>query len=80
VGKDSIIFLFDVKLGTDDGLLCRTIIKGGENDEAVLCTRIKTYALKYVETTNMQLLVPPDNDIREGEDESDFAGHSSRHC
>ncbi|GAX81990.1 hypothetical protein CEUSTIGMA_g9418.t1 [Chlamydomonas eustigma] len=37
-----------------------TVIKGGENDEAVLCTRMKTYALKYVETTNMQLLVSPD--------------------
>lgn len=35
-------------------------IKGGADEDAVLCTRDKTYALKYVETTNMLLLLPPE--------------------
>jgi hypothetical protein len=36
------------------------VIKGGHGDDAVLCTVDKTFALKYVETTNALLLVPPD--------------------
>mgnify|MGYP001811118969 CR=1 FL=1 len=39
---------------------CSVVIKGGEGDDAVMCTRDKTYALKYVETTNTLLLLPPD--------------------
>ncbi|MEW5314184.1 MAG: hypothetical protein WDW38_005699 [Sanguina aurantia] len=35
-------------------------IKGSEHEEAVLCTATKTFALKYVETTNLQLLVEPE--------------------
>jgi hypothetical protein len=38
----------------------RVLIKGGQHDEAVLCTSNKTYSLKYVETTNMQLLIAPE--------------------
>jgi len=36
------------------------VIKGGQGDDAVLCTDDKTFALKYVETTNTLLLLPPD--------------------
>jgi sister chromatid cohesion protein DCC1 len=35
------------------------VIKGSLDEEAVLCTRDKTYALKLVETTNSLLLLPP---------------------
>lgn len=43
---------------------CRVVIKGGEHEEAVLCTSSKTYAIKYVETTNLQLLVAPAAAVR----------------
>lgn len=33
-------------------------MKGDKDDEAVLCTREATYALKHVETTNALFLVP----------------------
>jgi hypothetical protein len=42
------------------------VIKGGAGDDAVLCTNDKTYALKYVETTNLLLLLPPDEVGRRG--------------
>lgn len=39
---------------------CRGSIKGGSaDDEAVLCTQERTYALKHVQTTNTVLLMPP---------------------
>ncbi|KAL6761323.1 sister chromatid cohesion protein Dcc1 [Haematococcus lacustris] len=38
------------------------VIKGAESEEAVLCSCNKTYALKYVETTNTQLLVQPEQE------------------
>lgn len=34
-------------------------IKGLPNEEAVLCTRKGTYAVKNVDTTNFLFLVPP---------------------
>lgn len=37
----------------------RVVIKGGENDDLVLCSDDRTYALKYVETTNTLLMVLP---------------------
>jgi hypothetical protein len=37
----------------------RVVIKGSADDQAVLCTHNKTYALKSVETTNLLLLIPP---------------------
>lgn len=42
---------------------CSVVIKGSEGDEAVLCTGSLTYALKYVETTNLQLLVDPSAEV-----------------
>ncbi|KXZ53306.1 hypothetical protein GPECTOR_7g1200 [Gonium pectorale] len=35
------------------------VVKGAEDEEAVLCTSQRTYAMKLVETTNLQLLVRP---------------------
>jgi hypothetical protein len=35
------------------------VIKGATEEEAVLCTGDKTFALKLVETTNLLLLLPP---------------------
>ena len=38
---------------------CRVVIKGDADEQAVLCTHDKTYALKSVETSNLLLLIPP---------------------
>lgn len=38
-------------------------IKGREEDEAVLCTRTQTFALKHVQTTNTMLLITPSQDL-----------------
>ncbi|PNH07364.1 putative sister chromatid cohesion protein DCC1 [Tetrabaena socialis] len=51
-------------LEVDEALLTEileagVVIKGKEDDEAVLCTANKTYGMKLVETTNLQLLVQP---------------------
>ncbi|XP_024536953.1 uncharacterized protein LOC9662505 [Selaginella moellendorffii] len=40
-------------------LQSRLSIKGGVEEEAVLCTSRTTYALKFVSTSNTMLLVPP---------------------
>eukprot|EP00897_Mesotaenium_endlicherianum_P001159 jgi/Mesen1/11043/ME000099S10491 len=37
----------------------RLSIKGSGDDEAVLCTESKTFALKFVSSTNTMLLLPP---------------------
>ncbi|GBF89216.1 sister chromatid cohesion DCC1 [Raphidocelis subcapitata] len=52
-------------LEVDDALLGDiaaggVVVKGGPGDDAVLCTGDRTYALKYVETTNTLLMLPPD--------------------
>ncbi|KAG1668136.1 hypothetical protein FOA52_005128 [Chlamydomonas sp. UWO 241] len=39
------------------------VLKGGANDEAVLCTSSKTFAVKLVETTNLQMLVDPSAEV-----------------
>lgn len=44
------------------------VIKGATQEDAVLCTSDKTFALKVVETTNTLLLLPP-----QGELDEDFA-------
>jgi sister chromatid cohesion protein DCC1 len=41
-------------------------IKGGPDDEAVLCTSAATYAIKYVSTSNTVLLIPPSEKITNG--------------
>lgn len=38
---------------------CSVVIKGATQEDAVLCTSDKTFALKLVETTNTLLLLPP---------------------
>lgn len=42
------------------GGTCRVVIKGSADEEAILCTSSKTFLLKYVETSNAQLLVAPE--------------------
>lgn len=41
------------------GMPGRVVIKGAPDEDAVMCTEDKTFALKLVETTNLQLLLPP---------------------
>ena len=48
-------------LAADAARSCRVVVKGGMDDEAVLCTKAKTFALKHVETSNVQLLIPPNS-------------------
>eukprot|EP00250_Pteridium_aquilinum_P006628 c16506_g1_i1 orf=104-1282(-) len=55
----------DVKLlEVDEAILqeildCGVAIRGGLNDEAVLCTSSHTYAIKFVMTSNTVLVMPP---------------------
>ncbi len=59
------------------------VIKGGREhgEEAVLCTSTKTFALKYVETTNMQLLIaPPDDGSPTGVEDEDADVENSSPC
>lgn len=46
----------------------RLSIKGGADDEAVLCTAKATYAMKFVSTSNTVLLVPPRFSINSASD------------
>ncbi|GLJ26416.1 hypothetical protein SUGI_0509390 [Cryptomeria japonica] len=39
----------------------RVTIRGSPDEEALLCTSSKTYAIKFVSTTNSVLLLPPQN-------------------
>ncbi|XP_031490670.1 uncharacterized protein LOC116257816 [Nymphaea colorata] len=53
-----------ILLEVDDALLPqflddRVVIRGEPDEEAVLCTSSKTYALKFVSTSNSVFLVPP---------------------
>lgn len=41
----------------------RIVIKGSRNDEAVLCTDSKTFALKNLEISNTVLLVDAEDDL-----------------
>ncbi|PNY14021.1 sister chromatid cohesion protein DCC1 [Trifolium pratense] len=55
---DLIILELDEKL-VPDVLNERMVLRGQPDEDAVLCTRSKTYAMKFVGTSNSVLLVPP---------------------
>ncbi|KAJ1420641.1 Sister chromatid cohesion protein Dcc1 [Sesbania bispinosa] len=58
---DDLIFLeLDEKL-LQDVLHERVVLRGQPDEDAVLCTQSKTYAMKFVGTSNSVLLVPPAN-------------------
>ncbi|KAE9592161.1 putative sister chromatid cohesion protein Dcc1 [Lupinus albus] len=58
---DNIILLeLDEKL-LPDVLNERVTVRGQPDEDAVLCTPSKTYAMKFVGTSNSVLLVPPEN-------------------
>lgn len=57
-----------------DGL----IIKGAENDEAVLCTSSTTFAIKYVSTSNTVLLIPPQHTAPQAENMGSSADGKDR--
>ncbi|GFR46025.1 hypothetical protein Agub_g7298 [Astrephomene gubernaculifera] len=66
-------------LEVDEALLAEIIakgvaVKGGEDDEAVLVTSNKTYAMKHVETTNLQLLVRPKEGMEGAEEKTTGGG------
>lgn len=57
---DLIILELDEKL-IPDVLNERMVLRGQPDEDAVLCTQSKTYAMKFVGTSNSVLLVPPAN-------------------
>lgn len=62
--KDGIETVLTVRIRASHWLtqkhcLCSVTIKGRPNEEAVLCTRKGTYAVKHVDTTNSLFLIPP---------------------
>ena len=40
--------------------MCRIVIKGSMEEEAVLCTETQTFAVKSLEVSNSLLLIKPD--------------------
>lgn len=42
-------------------LFCRVTIRGQPDEDAVLCSQTKTYAIKFVGTSNSLFLIPPSN-------------------
>lgn len=57
---DLTLFEIDEKL-LPDVLHQRVTLRGQPDEEAVLCTKSKTYAIKFVGTSNSVYLVPPSN-------------------
>ncbi|MED6165643.1 hypothetical protein PIB30_101606 [Stylosanthes scabra] len=57
---DMMVLELDDKL-LPDVLNERVVIRGQPDEDAVLCTQSKTYAMKFVGTSNSVLLVPPAN-------------------
>ncbi|XP_027348526.1 sister chromatid cohesion protein DCC1 [Abrus precatorius] len=57
---DLVLLEIDEKLLPD--VLCeRVVLRGQPDEDAVLCTQSKTYAIKFVGTSNSVLLIPPRN-------------------
>ncbi|XP_059633770.1 uncharacterized protein LOC132276383 [Cornus florida] len=56
--SDLILLELDEKL-LPDVLHQRVTLRGQPDEEAVLCTQSKTYAIKFVGTSNSVLLIPP---------------------
>ncbi|XP_014500267.1 sister chromatid cohesion protein DCC1 isoform X2 [Vigna radiata var. radiata] len=57
---DLILLELDEKL-LPDVLHERVVLRGQPDEDAVLCTQSKTYAMKFVGTSNSVLLIPPAN-------------------
>ncbi|XP_058761743.1 uncharacterized protein LOC131635153 [Vicia villosa] len=57
---DLIVLELDEKL-IPDVLNERMVLRGQPDEDVVLCTQTKTYAMKFVGTSNSVLLVPPEN-------------------
>ncbi|RDX75611.1 Sister chromatid cohesion protein DCC1 [Mucuna pruriens] len=57
---DLLLLELDEKL-LPDVLHERVVLRGKPDEDAVLCTQSKTYAMKFVGTSNSVLLVPPAN-------------------
>ncbi|WVZ00429.1 hypothetical protein V8G54_026498 [Vigna mungo] len=57
---DLLLLELDEKL-LPDVLHERVVLRGQPDEDAVLCTQSKTYAMKFVGTSNSVLLIPPAN-------------------
>ncbi|OWM68474.1 hypothetical protein CDL15_Pgr024614 [Punica granatum] len=57
----------------------RVFLRGQPDEDAVLCTQSKTYAIKFVGTSNSVCLVPPSNQSETGKELQDCAGNGCDH-
>ncbi|KAA8520390.1 hypothetical protein F0562_014646 [Nyssa sinensis] len=69
--NDLILLELDEKL-LPDVLHQRVTLRGQPDEDAVLCTRSKTYAVKFVGTSNSVLLIPPSDQSTVCEKSQDF--------
>ncbi|KAK3433872.1 hypothetical protein EUGRSUZ_D01150 [Eucalyptus grandis] len=67
---DLILLELDEKL-LDDVIHQRVFLRGHPDENAVLCTQSKTYAVKFVGTSNSVLLIPSSNQVPEDEASQD---------
>ncbi|KAJ8755855.1 hypothetical protein K2173_024400 [Erythroxylum novogranatense] len=74
--RDDLILLeLDEKL-LQDVLQERVTLRGQPEEDAVFCTQSKTYAMKFVATSNSAFLIPPSGQFLTCEDSSDYGGNS----
>ncbi|KAI3436965.1 uncharacterized protein J3R85_005897 [Psidium guajava] len=67
---DLILLELDEKL-LDDVIHQRVFLRGHPDENAVFCTQSKTYAVKFVGTSNSVLLIPSSNQVPEDEGSQD---------
>ncbi|KAF5732823.1 putative protein binding protein [Tripterygium wilfordii] len=70
---DLILLELDEKL-LQDVLQQKVIIRGQPDEDAVLCTQLKTYGIKFVGTSNSVFLVPPSDQALSFDDLEDCDG------
>ncbi|KAL6495321.1 hypothetical protein OROGR_029884 [Orobanche gracilis] len=69
-GEDLMLLELDEKL-LPEVLHQRVTLRGQPDEEAVLCTSSKTYAVKFVGTSNSVFLIPPSDKVLEFSDKKD---------
>ncbi|XP_047951178.1 sister chromatid cohesion protein DCC1 [Salvia hispanica] len=68
--NDLMLLELDDKL-LPDILHQRVTLRGQPDEDAVLCTSSKTYAVKFVGTSNSMLLIPPSEDVSRSRNNKD---------
>ncbi|KAL6498883.1 hypothetical protein OROHE_026483 [Orobanche hederae] len=73
-GDDLMLLELDEKLLPEVLHESRVTLRGQPDEEAVLCTSSKTYAVKFVGTSNSVFLIPPSDTVSEFSDKKDDGG------